>query len=139
MSVITSEDVRNFILDRQASDNMLDMDLSFSPEEIADAMKRAAREANSVPPYSILVHPDALPGDTNVFLYATAAQLYLTKIQNLVRNDVEYTAGGVSASASGPQIKALQGLVEKLGAMWLEQWRPIKLANNLQRLHYYGG
>lgn len=138
MNYLTSEDVRNFMLDRTAADNELDMDLSFSPEEVADAMKRAAREANSVPPLIGNVDGTHLPGDTNIFLYATAEQLYLSKVQQLMRNDVEYTAGGISASASGTEIKHLKGLIKEFSQTWKQQWADQKRAINLRRFHYYG-
>ena len=58
---VTEEDVRMYILDRNIEDNGLDLDLSFSHEEIAEAMRRCAREYNSIPPRVGMVSPENLP------------------------------------------------------------------------------
>ena len=62
MSKLTTEDIRHFLLDRDVEDNDLELDVAFSDEEIRDAMKRAARAYNSIPPFVCTAVSNALPG-----------------------------------------------------------------------------
>jgi hypothetical protein len=138
MSYITETDVRNFMFDRSAEDNELDMDLSFSPEEVADAMKRAAREVNSIPPKTLSWKPSEFPDTDNTFLYAIAEQLYLSKLQQLMRNDVEYTAGGITGSATAKRIAHFKELIKFMRGAWEPTVKQAKIAANMRNLHYYG-
>lgn len=128
---ITVEDVRNFVLDRSIEDNELQMDLTFSNDEISDAMMRAAREFNSLPPHVLQVSPSALPGDTNVFLYGTAAQLYLSRISKLSRNDIDYNAGNVTTNIVAKQIEHLKGLYSLCKKEFKDLATSIKVSYNV--------
>lgn len=110
MSCLTSDDVRMYIFDRNIEDNDLLLDLNFSEEEIANAMVRAAREYASIPPYTSVVSPACLPADTNMFLDATVAQLYISEMNKLMRNDIDYTAGNVTTNLVKSRIKHLADL-----------------------------
>lgn len=110
MACITSDDVRMYIFDRNIEDNDLLLDLNFSEEEIANAMVRAAREYASIPPYTSTVSPACLPADTNMFLDATVAQLYMSEMNKLMRNDIDYTAGNVTTNLVAKRIKHLAEL-----------------------------
>ena len=136
---LTIDDVRLFILDRTAEDNELDMDLSFSDEEIASAMRRAAREANDIPPYTVQVSGDCLPGASNIWLHAVTEQLYLSKLSNLMRNDIDYEAGGVSVTVTKSRIAHFKDLVKLHRSIWEDKLRRLKVGVNVRRFHYYGG
>ncbi len=129
---LTEADVRNFILDRTIMDNELQMDLTFSAEEIGDAMMRAAREFNSTPPYVMEVHPTALPGESNLFLYGTAAQLYLSRIAKLSRNDVDYSAGNITTNIVNKQIAHLKDLYKLNQEEFKLQATQMKIAYNVR-------
>jgi hypothetical protein len=101
---LTKDDVRMFILDRSAADNPEENDLFFSDAEIDEAMVRAARAYNSISPRVHFVEPSKLPAHHDLFLHGTAAQLYLAKVAQLSRRDLDYDAGGVQVS---PETKRL--------------------------------
>ncbi len=128
-------DVRAFILDRTAEDNSLELDLAFSDEEIIDAFKRTAREYNSVPPYVGGVDPSDLPDDTNIFLDGTAVQLYISRLSKLQRNDVDYTAGGVSVALEKRQIEHMMNMIKFHRERFLEAAKARKITLNLRRAY----
>lgn len=128
-------DVRAFILDRNVEDNSLEMDLTFSDEEIIDAFKRAAREYNSIPPFVGSVDPAALPDDTNVFLDATAMQLYISRVSRLQRNDVDYTAGDVTVALEKRQIEHLLKMIQFHRERFVEAAKAQKITRNLRRAY----
>ena len=132
-SYLTEQDVRNWLLDRKADDNLLDMDLSFSPEEIAEAMVGAARDFNSVPPLVLTVAANKLPGDTNLFLEGITARLYTSKVAQWSRNDFDYTAGGVTASPDGKRLQHLNTLRQEHRNNFLQQAADLKHTINLSR------
>lgn len=135
MGYITVEDVRNFMMDRSLDDNELLMDLAYSDEEIQDGMRRAAREFNSVPPFSQAVEADCLPDDTNIFLYATAEQLCISTLSKLRRNDQEYNAGDMAADATSKRIQHLQAQIKEYRERWREVAHATKVAANLRRAY----
>ena len=130
---ITHKDVRYYLLDRTVEDNDLDLDLSFSPDEIEDAMKRAARAYNSVPPFVGSVTWNNLPDDTNLFLDAIAEQLYLSLLAKLTRNDIDYVGGDVQINLVAKRIAHLKELIKDHRARWRETARDIKVAANLSK------
>lgn len=129
--MITINDVRLYILDRQVSDNDLDLDLTFSDAEIEDAMKRAARAYNSIPPFVSTVTWSNLPDDTNIFLDAIAEQLYLSLLAKLTRNDIDYTAGDVQVNLVAKRIDHLKALIKDHKERWETTAKGIKVATNL--------
>jgi hypothetical protein len=130
---LTIEDVRNFIWDRSAADNQIELDLAFSDDEIRDAMKRAAREYNSVPPFVTEADPAGLPADTNLFLDATAFQLYISRISRMQRNDIDYSAGGVSVELEKKQIAYMKEMIPFHRDRFLEATKAQKVFRNLRR------
>ena len=109
--VIQVEDVRLFIFDRTIEDNMIDLDLFFSDQEIMDAMRRTAMAYNGIPPYVEQVDPTRLVyGD--VFLHGIAYQLCLSKVHQLSRNDIDYSAGGVTTNLIEKQRQYLMELLK---------------------------
>ena len=131
MSFITEQDVRDFMMDRTAEDHILLPDVAFTSEEIARAMKTAARRFNSIQPYSMTVQADRLPDDTNIFFDGIAAALLDLKRINASLNDMDYTAGNVQASIQGSLLKNLAGLIPVYEARFKEAATAIKISTNL--------
>ena len=134
-SYITEEDVRMFLLDRSIEDNGLDLDLSFSHEEIAEAMRRCAREFNSIPPRISSVSPESLPNDTNLFLDGIAEQLYLSKVANMARNDFDYTAGGVTTNIEAKRLKHFTDLIQLHRQRFRDTATSIKVQYNWEQAY----
>jgi hypothetical protein len=132
---LTIDDVRHFILDRSAEDNALDLDLAFSDDEVRDAFKRAAREYNSIPPFIGTVDPSDLPDDTNLFLDATVVQLYISRMSRLQRNDLDYSAGGVSVELEKRQIAHMKEMIPFHRDRFLEAAKAKKVFLNLRRAY----
>lgn len=132
---LTEQDIRDFILDRSVDDNA-GLDLSFSSADIAQAMKRAAREYNSIPPVFIQVDDkDHLPSETNMFLDATAEQLYISEKARLTRDDIDYSAGGVVTPIARQRIKHLDDLIKFHGERFQTAAKAQKLTANLRRAY----
>ena len=132
---LTIQEIRMFMLDRSAEDNALDLDLSFSDEEIVSAMKRAAREYNSIPPFVSKVHENRLPNDTNVFLHASAEQLYVSELSRAIRSDMDYTAGNVSVNIEKKRIDHFKDMIKYHRGEWKETATKIKVAANLAKAY----
>jgi len=128
---IHEDDVRHYVLDLSAQDNGIGMDLAYSSEEIARAMVAAARSYNSIPPLIHMVSADALPGDTNVFLDGTVYHLALAKLQLLMRQDIDYTAGGVTTNLVSKQIEHMKYLIDKTGKDFTTVAKSLKIARNI--------
>ena len=106
---ITIEDVRFYLMDRGSEDNPYLLDLAYSDEEITGAMRSASREYNSIPPLRVdEVHPNCLPGDTNLFLDAIVAALLRMEMLRRGRNDVDYSLGGASAATESTRLKHIE-------------------------------
>ncbi len=130
---IQVDDVRNSVLDRTAEDNELYMALVFTTEDIEDAMRRAAREYNSVPPLINTVYWNQLPAHTNIFLDATVLHLYLSRLAKLQRNDIEYTSGGVEVALEKKQIAHLKDSIPMYRDRFLDAAKAEKLSLNIRR------
>jgi len=126
------DDVRNYIWDRNVEDNDLELDLTFSDEEIIEAMKRCAREYASIPPYVGSVSPGHLPNDTNMFLDGTVAQLYISRLNQLSRNDIDYAAGGVQTNLVKKQIEHMRQLAREHMQRFKEPAMQYKITLNLR-------
>lgn len=103
---ITVEDVRNYMIDETPDDTGID--IAFSDDDIRQAMVRAAREYNSIPPRVADADPSKLSARTNMFLDAIAVQLYKSELQKLTRDDIDYSAGGVSTNIVSKRIDHLR-------------------------------
>jgi len=104
--------VRMFIMDRTIDDNDLLLDLAYNDKEIENAMVRAAREYNGIPPFCSYADPDTLDGTTNMFLDGIAAQLYISSLSKLMRNDIDYNSGGVTTNIVAKRIDHLKELIK---------------------------
>ncbi len=130
---LTTEDVRMFIFDRTIEDNDLLLDLNFSETEIQNAMIRAAREYASIPPYTSTVNPACLPTDTNMFLDATSAQLYLSEMSKLMRNDIDYNSGNVTTNIVAKRIGHLKELFKLHQERFMTAAKQWKLTENINQ------
>jgi hypothetical protein len=131
MGYLKHADVIDWIRLRDPSDNPLELD-TLEPEDIANAMRSAAREYNSIPPLVGSVTADQLSDETNLFLDAIAEQLYRRELAKLTRKDVDYTAGGVSTNLVTKRITHLENLIKDHNARFVEAARNIKVARNLR-------
>jgi hypothetical protein len=109
-SKIDVEDVRHFIFDRTVADNTLDLDLTFSDEEIGAAARFAAMGYNETTPYVDTVRPDSLPFGM-CFLNGIAYYLYLGQLQKLTRNDIDYSAGNVTVDLNKRRIEHIKAIL----------------------------
>lgn len=132
--MITEKDVRAYVADSTVADND-GLPLYFSSEEIADAMKRAARAFNSIPPLILFVTADALPDDTNIFLDATAAQLFTSELNKLTRRDIDYSAGGVQSPIERARINHLKNLIDFHTKLFTEAAKAYKVSQNINRAY----
>lgn len=112
---LTPEDMRAFVLDQEISQNLLELDLAWSEEEIEAAMDRCRMMWDAVPPTaaSLRLGGSRLPRQY-VFQLGTAYQMYLSKLQEMMRNDMEYTIGGVQTHIDGTQITHFKELLRML-------------------------
>lgn len=135
MPRLTEQDIREFMLDRTASDNEFLMDIAYSPEEIDHAMRAAAREYNSVPPRIHNVRPNALPTTTNLFYYATAEQLLRSEVLKLARNDVAVQTGDVSDELDARRIQHFRSLIKEYRELWYNEALDVKRQMNLSNAY----
>jgi hypothetical protein len=132
---ISTDDMRNFMLDRSVEDNTIDLDLAFSDEEIRQAMQRCAREFNSIPPFIGVIYGNRLPASTTMFLNGTAKQMYLAKLQQMMRNDMDYDTGGVTTNLVKKRIEHFSNLIKMLGDEFHQQARDWKMNLNMRRAY----
>lgn len=133
MSYITEADVRDYLRDRSFQDNLLVSDVTYSSEDIATAMKSVAREFNSVPPLVIFVSAQCLPDDTNVFFDGIAAALMRSVAANATANDMDYSAGGVSANIQGNKLRNFSAAAAMYGDRFRQSATDIKIIFNLSQ------
>lgn len=120
------------MMDQEVKHNLLDMDLNFSEEEIREAQKRAAQFLNSIPPVFIHVNPHGR-NMQYPYLLATAYQLYLSFLQRLIRQDVEYSSGEVQVNLVARRIKHIKELLPTLRSEAAELASEIKQGINLSQ------
>jgi hypothetical protein len=131
---LTEQDVRNYLIDSTREDND-GLDLHFTTEQIVDAMRRAARAYNSIPPLILKVSGEKLPDDTNIFLDGTAVQLFISEMNNLTRQDIEYSAGGVQSPIARKRIEYLKALIDFHTKLFTEAAKSYKVAKNIERAY----
>lgn len=131
--IITEDDVRSYIKDKVESDNPLNAgELRYTSEEIASAMRTAAREFNSLPPIGVIyVDQNSLPGDTNVFLDGTTAALLRMTLLKEAANDIQVSGGNVQVQVGSVQIAHLKTLIPMFDERFRKAATDIKVARNL--------
>lgn len=133
---ITERDVREEMRDRSAAEHLTLTDVAFSSEDIAHAMRKTARRFNSLRPYVLTVTPETLSGNTNVFFDGIAWALLEGLRLNAGLNDLDYSAGNVSASVQGKLIANLERMIPIYEKRFVEEASAMKLAINLS--HAFG-
>jgi hypothetical protein len=91
-------------------DNSIDLELFFTDEEIDHARHLAVANWNEIPPYvgTIVLTKcdDCLPYPT-IFVNGISYYLYLSKIQKLQKEDLDYNAGGMQVDLNKRRIAHL--------------------------------
>ena len=129
MSYITERDVRLYMMDSTAADHLLQPDIIFTSEDIADAMRITARKYNSIRPYVHNVRGDQLPDVNNLFFDGIAASLLEVKLCNLSFEDVEYSAGNVTHSDN--TLKNLGPLISMYNERFVKAATELKITMNM--------
>lgn len=137
------QDARQFALDKSAENNLLELDLTWSDEEIQSAMRYCAMWWNGTPPAvdSLRVKSLRLPQEYP-FLVGTVYHMYLMKIQEYQRNDITYDIGGVQTNTFKDRIKHFQNMLNLLREEFRNSAQSLKTVWNLNNawgpLGYYG-
>lgn len=136
MSFITEQDIREEMRDRSAADHLVLPDIAFTSEDIAYAMRKAARKFNSIRPYVCSVEAHTLPDRNNIFFDGIAWALLEGWSLNVAMNDMDYSAGNVQASVQGKLMSNLEKMAAKYEKRFIEDATALKISTNL--LGYYG-
>jgi len=131
-ATLTIAEIRMTLRDVDAEGNFLLDEIEFKQKEIALAMRRCIDYWNEAPP------PVAVYKTTNFpyrYHYAKAviSQLYLMAAQHMMRNDLNYSAGGVTVEDT-IRWKSYQTISEQLWAEW-KQW----VKDTKYRINVMGG
>lgn len=132
MSLLTAEIIRTEIADRDVADNLARMKLTFDPDDIANAIQRAAKNFNIQPPYSITIDPNLVP-DNAAMIEGTIAALYRVGLHRLRRNHVAFQAGNSVTPFSETQIQQYEKIVTDAEARCREMTRDLKLQANIDQ------
>ena len=129
---ITNDDLRAFVLDQSVENNLLDLDLTWSDAEILDAKKRCAMHYNGIDPAvdSLRVDPFRMPNEY-AFLVGTAYQMYLSKLQQYQRNDLDYTIGGVQSNLFSKRIAHFKEMLQLMREEFEIKANALKVSQNL--------
>ena len=116
VATLTIPEVRAFLVDRCASDNLLLDATQFTDDQIMDSMRIPVEEWNDTPP-SIQRFTTVTFPFRYAWLMGTAAYLLTSISIQQFRNNATYQAGTVTVNDSdkGPQFKAI-------GDQLMEQW-----------------
>ena len=127
---LSTDRVRQFMFDQTLQQNLLEMDLTFSEPQILSAMDFAALDYNEMDPKVHTVSPRSLPFAL-CFLYGVAFYLTQGKIMEWTRNDINYTAGNMTASPEQARIKHYKELMMMFMTEWKTRAKLHKLAINI--------
>lgn len=125
------EDIRHFLMDRSAADNDLLLDVQFTDEEINRAIERCVMHYNEVPPQCDPVHVSNVPR-TYMFITGVAYHLSLSLMLKLMRNDVDYNAGGVQVEIDKRRIEHLKEIVPALKGDFMDLAQSRKRSINIE-------
>lgn len=129
---LTAEDVRHYIFDRTLEDNELEGDLTFSDDEINNAMRYTCLDFNSIPPYIKNASPQN-PPPYMIYLDGIIKHLLTSKLHKLSRNDISYSAGGVQTNIDGRKIEHLKGLIRMHTESFIARSNEYKKIHNAYR------
>lgn len=119
-------------MDRTYDDHLVLIDLAFTDVDIEWAMKACARKFNSIKPIFYSIDPEKMPMSTSTFLDGCAWALLRRWARNARMNDIDYQAGGVSASVQGKLIKNLSDEVAKLEQDFVSSSMDLKMTANIR-------
>lgn len=128
---ITEQDVREDMMDRTYADHLLLPDVAFTAEDIAYAMRKAARRFNSIQPYVCTVEPHRLSAKTNLFFDGIAWALLERWLLNASMNEMDYSAGNVTASVQGKLVGNLEKMVKLYQDRFITTATEMKVSINL--------
>jgi hypothetical protein len=126
-----ADDVRHFIWDRSLDDNEVDMDLAFSDEEIANAMRHTSLSFNAIKPFSITMSGLGLP-NTSWALHGVTYHLLLSRYHRESRNDISYNAGGVTTDRQKTLISHIKEQMQYHREEFYSQARDFKFNVNIE-------
>ena len=129
---ITTDDVREEMLDMVAENHLVLADLAFTNDDIKWAMKSCARKFNSIKPMVVATTWDELPINSSVFMDGIAWALLRRWHRNVSMNDYDFVADGVSANVQGSLLKNLERLRDKLEQEFVEYATDLKVMINLE-------
>ena len=133
-SKISVTDVRDFLWDRTLADNPIELDLKFSDVEIQNAMRFAAMRYNETSPFVDIVSEYHLPYGM-MFLNGIAYSLYLTELQKLSSEDVQYQAGSLTVDINGKRIAHLKEFVAMFKADFMAMVKERKVSINIESMY----
>jgi hypothetical protein len=133
--VIDVEDVRQFMFDRSVDDNPLELDLLFSDTEINQAFRFAAMRYNETTPYVDTVNAAYLPYGM-LFLNGIAYGLCLSKLQELSRQDIEYTSGSMTIDTFKRRLDHLKELLKLFKEEFEKMAKDRKLSININACYH---
>lgn len=113
---LTSNDsMRKFLLDRMVDDNSIDLDLFFTDAELDHARFLAVAYWNEIPPYvggiKLTTCTECLPHQ-GIFVHGIAYYAYLSKLQKLQKEDLDYNAGGMQVDLIKRRIAHITGNIK---------------------------
>lgn len=97
-------------------DNTIELDVFWTDEDIFHAMERTASVYNGIPPMGVdVVHPAALPADTDVFMDGVLWHLYRQGIHKLNRNIMQWQTGNTTVDLYKARLEAFRAELQLLG------------------------
>lgn len=125
---LTSELLRDFAGDAaHDSNSKLTGELTFSDEELMEALKAGARAYNSVPPFGLSsVQSNQMHTNSNLFFNACCAALFRRRVRFLSQQAVQVQAGNMSTDPDGQIRKELSALADQMHSQFEQEARSYK-------------
>jgi hypothetical protein len=136
MPLITSDDVRFFLMDRSASDNFLLDDLEFTDEEINNSMVLAVDKYNATPPMVDMYTSENFPFRYEMLLGASSILMKIKAI-NMTRNNLNYQSSDGTAINDLDKRNEYHSISQALDAEYMDRIRRIKVSRNAEQCYGY--
>lgn len=133
--MISVEQVREYIGDSGVDDNQARLEDTFTNDAIAAAMRHAANDFNTIPPYTLQVSADSLPADTTIMYDGIAYHLYRRAVDIIRRNDLVYEGGGMKISFTARQIEHFMRIRDEYQQRFRENAAVAKQTASLRYLY----
>lgn len=125
-------DIRQAIMDRSVEDNSLELDLFFSDIDIGSAFRMAALAFNGMKPRITTIDPNAVgAGTASIMVNGVLWKLYVAKLAQLARNNVEYSAGNTVVDVDKRRIEHLREMWPVFRADFEKEASDYKTALNI--------